>query len=168
MYCAGVVLLVWLFSPTVVYGDDSTSVGNAQPGSGGNTKAQKKGADLHSEMTLSFMEAIQGCVKTISYTVNDACEPCGSTGKVLGGKKKHCAHCHGQGYTTTALAHGMKVKVECEVCQGEGRLHPLCGECKGSGVTKAQRQVEVKIPAGVNEATAVRLLHMGDAGKRGG
>ena len=66
------------------------------------------------------------------------------------------------------LEHGMRARVECEECGGEGRLWPLCGGCSGNGIVKEQRQVEVKIPAGVTENTNVRLLGMGDAGKRGG
>ena len=114
------------------------------------------------------MEAVHGCRKTIQYTVDEPCDGCKATGKSFGGKKKHCSACHGKGYVGVTLQGGMKRRVECDVCQGEGRLSPVCGECKGSGVVKAQRQVEVKIPAGVNEATNVRLLHMGDSGRRGG
>ena len=195
--CVGVVLLVWLCSPSPVYDDAHSSSLDAAPGAGdgagggdggvegdgGGRQQQQtgggsagaasklkrsKGADLQSEMTLSFMEAVHGCSKTIQYTVDEACDSCRASGKSLGGKKKHCSACHGKGYVGVTLQGGMKRRMECELCQGEGRLSPVCGECKGSGVMKAQRQVEVRIPAGVNEATNVRLLHMGDAGRRGG
>ena len=119
-------------------------------------------------MTLSFLDAVHGTTKTIAYTVDDACTTCHATGKQPGGKKKHCSTCQGKGYRIMGLDRGVRARVECEECGGEGRLWPLCGGCSGSGVVKEQRQVEVKIPAGVTENTNVRLLGMGDAGKRGG
>ena len=119
-------------------------------------------------MTLSFLDAVHGTTKSIAYSVDDSCTTCNATGKQPGGKKKHCSACQGKGYKVMGLDRGIRARVECEECGGEGRLWPLCSGCSGSGVVKEQRQVEVKIPAGVTESTNVRLLGMGDAGKRGG
>lgn len=158
--CVGVIVVVWLYSPpTPVY---------SHAGNSSTQLRRTKGADLQSDMTLSFLDAIHGTTKTIAYTVDDACTGCNATGKQPGGKKKHCSSCQGKGYRVMGLDRGVRARVECEECGGEGRLWPLCGGCSGSGVVKEQRQVEVKIPAGVTENTNVRLLGMGDAGKRGG
>ena len=160
--CVGVIVLVWLYSnPSPVYSD-------ATAGNSSREMRRTKGADLQSDMTLSFLDAVHGTTKTIQYTVDDACTACHATGKQAGGKKKHCSGCGGKGYRVQGLERGIRARVECEECGGEGRLWPLCSGCSGAGVVKEQRQVEVKIPAGVTENTNVRLLGMGDAGKRGG
>ena len=158
----GCVLAAWLLTPAVIYSDSADSAAR------GGVARQARGADLQSELRLSFLEACNGCVKSIVYTVDEACEPCRATGKVQGGKKKHCSACSGRGYSPVMVQHGIRVRMECEQCGGEGRLTPLCPSCKGAGVVAAHRQLDVRIPAGVSENTNVRLLQMGDAGRRGG
>lgn len=130
------------------------------------------GRDLSVNMTLTLEEAIFGVKKEIRVRRYDTCVTCHGTGSAVGTSPKVCATCNGTGEVRqvqdTIFGRVVTAGV-CPTCRGEGRvIESPCTACKGSGITKADKTIEVTIPAGVDSGMKVRIAGQGDAGKHGG
>lgn len=130
------------------------------------------GRDLSVNMTLTLEEAIFGVKKEIRVRRYDTCATCHGTGSAAGTSPKVCATCNGTGEVRqvqdTIFGRVVTAGV-CPTCRGEGRvIESPCTACKGSGITKADKTIEVTIPAGVDSGMKVRIAGQGDAGKHGG
>lgn len=130
------------------------------------------GRDLSVSMTLTLEEAIFGVKKDIQVRRYDTCATCHGVGAASGTSPKVCPTCNGKGEVRqvqdTIFGRVVTAGV-CPMCRGEGRvIESPCPSCKGSGVTKADKTIEVTIPAGVDSGMKVRIAGQGDAGKHGG
>jgi molecular chaperone DnaJ len=140
-------------------------------GFGGGRRSRssvRRGADLRYDMTLSFMEAAFGTETEIDVAKTDACPECEGSGVETGHTPETCNLCHGTGQITRSQGF-FTVRTSCHACHGTGRIisHP-CPGCNGNGRIKVNKKVAVKIPAGVDDGSRLRLNGEGEAGPQGG
>ncbi len=143
-------------------------------GGGGMGGAEKKnrGADIEQTVYLSFLDAIKGCTKQVSYTRNEPCVACKGTGARNGTSFKVCTCCGGSGrikYTQdTIFGRTIQVGV-CPDCGGSGRqITDKCPDCKGKGYLRKETRFTVNIPAGVDKDSSLRKRGYGQAAGNGG
>jgi molecular chaperone DnaJ len=120
-------------------------------------------------MELGFEEAALGCEKEISVTKAEACEACHGTGAEAGSGRKQCPTCRGRGQVEQVLGGFMRVRQACPTCSGAGQVvEKPCRKCRGSGQVEKPSTIPVRIPAGVDSGTRLRLSGKGESGVRGG
>jgi len=142
-------------------------------GFGGQTrKGPRKGTDLRYDLTIEFEEAAFGTEKTISMPRWETCSECDGSGAKKGTRPEICPRCKGTGQIAhtqrTPLGHIQTVRT-CPECEGEGKvIKNPCPECKGKGKIKRKRKVQIKIPAGVDTGSRLRMAGEGEAGELGG
>jgi molecular chaperone DnaJ len=125
------------------------------------------GSDLRYELQLEFEEAAFGAKKKLSYHRLERCETCTGSGS-SDGQVKTCSTCGGQGRVRYAQGF-FSVARACPDCRGQGRkvINP-CKTCRGEGRVSKAKELEVTIPAGVEEGMRLRLRGEGEHGLRGG
>lgn len=143
-------------------------------GGGGRQRRRgpERGADLRLDLDISFRDAIFGVEKTIDIHHLESCGSCFGTGAKEGSQISRCATCKGQGQVQqmTRTPFGQFAQVTtCPKCKGEGQtIDQPCPSCKGDGKRASQKQLKVKIPAGVDTGARLRVTGEGDAGSRNG
>lgn len=123
-----------------------------------------KGDDIEAAITLTFLEACNGATRKINVTPIVDCKPCTGSGLKPGQKKQQCSSCRGTGQQTFQVQ-GMIMASTCQSCGGAGSTIPRgakCGDCQGIGRVKDKREVDVDIPAGIEDGMKVKLLNLGD------
>ncbi len=134
---------------------------------GGRSRAQR-GADLRYDMSLSFMEAAFGTETEIELKKGETCSTCNGDGCEPGTSLETCGHCQGSGQVSRSQGF-FTVRTTCPRCQGNGQSIPNpCQQCRGRGQVVARKKVSVKIPAGVDSGSRLRLTGEGEAGALGG
>lgn len=135
-------------------------------------RGASQGADLRFDMELTFEEAAFGVEREIELARTEACPTCHGSGAKPGTQPQVCKHCHGTGQVqvTQNTAFGRFVTSRpCDVCHGEGRIIvDPCPECHGAGMVRRNRKLGVKIPAGVDNGSRLRMTGEGEGGQRGG
>jgi len=133
-----------------------------------STSRANRGADLRYDLTLGFMEAVFGTETQINVEKMAACPDCKATGIEPGTQPEFCEHCNGSGQMTQNQGFFM-VRTTCPYCHGKGQIipHP-CTNCDGTGQINVTKKVSVKIPAGVDSGSRLRLPDEGEAGGFGG
>ncbi len=130
------------------------------------------GSDLRLDLVLTFEEAAFGVEKDIELPRLENCPTCEGTGAKPGTRPATCPKCQGTGqvrYTQkTMLGHFQTIKT-CPECGGEGKVITTpCPQCHGKGKVRRTRKLHIKIPAGVDTGSRIRLAGEGEAGLRGG
>ena len=157
-----------------IFGD---MFGDIFGGSFGGGRARKrtgpeKGADIRYSINLTFEEAAFGVEKEVKIRRNEKCNDCNGSGAKPGTNKKTCSACNGSGEIKQAqrTPFGTMMNVRtCNVCHGSGSvIETPCAKCSGSGEIKKEKQISIKVPAGVDEGSAIRLTGEGELGLRGG
>jgi molecular chaperone DnaJ len=143
--------------------------GGAASGAGrrGRRREPTRGADLQTEVTLSFEEAMHGTTIPIEIKGPAPCPVCGGSGAEPGTSPMVCPECGGSG--TIAVNQGLfSVARTCPRCSGSGRVieHP-CHECHGSGTVQRTRRFSVRIPAGVRDGARIKVGGRGEGGEPG-
>lgn len=123
------------------------------------------GADLTTRVTLTLKEAITGTERNLTLRRPGRCATCQGRGEV--GAPTTCKTCGGSGRVRRSVG-ARSSSGACPTCQGTGRAPPPCRTCDGSGVVEETQRITVKIPAGVQTGSQVRLAGQGAAGERGG
>lgn len=134
-----------------------------------NTKASPfRGKDLHINLNLSFLEAINGCKKKIKVKKKCTCKECNGNGCKKGTNPMKCYACGGKG--TVNYRDGFDlIEGECEQCEGRGKtIKYKCSDCKGKGQKDIMMEEEIAVPEGVAEGQILRREGAGDAGDNGG
>src|SRR5437763_8220617 len=126
-----------------------------------------RGADLRYDLELTLEEAFTGVEKTIAVQAMSRCEKCNGRGCM---RSDHCASacqtCGGMG-KVRAQQGFFVVERGCPTCRGSGEvISDPCGNCHGEGRALSQRKLSVKVPAGVDEGTRIRVAGEGEAGVR--
>ncbi|MHC1693780.1 MAG: molecular chaperone DnaJ [Eubacteriales bacterium] len=143
---------------------------------GGGGSSKKSGAvhgdDIYHKLSVTFEEAAFGCKKEISYTKIDKCEDCSGTGAAKGSTSETCTACGGSGQvrsTQRTVLGSIQTTRTCEACKGTGKIikNP-CPTCKGNGLVRQSKKIEVTIPAGIDDGQKIALRGQGNAGMRGG
>ena len=134
--------------------------------------APVEGDDLRLDIEIDFEQAVFGTEKEIKFDHLENCPSCGGTGAEKGSKPVTCPTCHGSGQvqqvTRTPLGSFAQI-VTCPDCHGTGKkiMNP-CKDCKGQGKVQKEKKINVKIPAGVDNMSKIRVSGEGDAGTNGG
>jgi len=128
----------------------------------------ERGEDLQYSMPIGFEDAIHGVQSRIRVNRLAACEACGGRGHVQGGRKRPCPSCGGSG--RSAVQRGfMKFSAACPACGGSGESPgEECRACQGQGAAAKSDLISVRIPAGVDHGSRVRVPGRGNAGRNGG
>ncbi len=140
-------------------------------GGGGRSSGprKQKGPDKIMRVNLTFEEAVFGTKKTINVDVSDECPNCDGKG---GLGEKTCSKCHGSGTVTAeqrTMFGSFMTRTTCPNCNGQGvSYESTCSKCRGSGRVSSNKDIEVKIPAGVDTGNQLRLAGKGDSGRNGG
>lgn len=137
-------------------------------GGGRRRSSSRRGYDLEYQMDISFDDAVFGGEKTIVIPRHETCEECGGTGAKAGTKQERCPACGGRGQVSSSSGFFNIVRT-CDRCGGAGTIIKTpCPSCGGSGRVKVKRTIRVKIPAGVDTGSRLRIHGEGEAGERGG
>lgn len=138
-------------------------------GRGRGGRAQRaQGADLETEVRVSFDEAMKGTTVPLRIEGPAPCPVCGGSGADRGTTAKTCPTCNGSG--AVAVNQGVfSMSRTCPQCHGSGRIieHP-CKNCGGTGTVRRTREFSVRIPAGVKDGARIRVRGRGEAGPNGG
>ncbi len=124
------------------------------------------GSDLEYHIEVSFAEAVRGTVKKISIARLDNCAECNGSG-ATGGAQQVCSACNGTG-RAAQTAGKLRFNVTCTRCAGSGRLRTICRNCGGEGRVRRADTIDIRIPAGVQTGSRVRVPGRGNAGVLGG
>ncbi len=141
-------------------------------GSSSGRSQPQRGADLEYTIRLSFLDAIKGCSKEVSYMRNEPCPSCRGTGAKGGTAYQKCGKCGGSGRVKyqqdTIFGRTVQVGV-CPDCNGTGRkITEKCPDCKGKGSVRKETKFTVNIPAGVDTDSSLRKRGYGQAAPNGG
>ena len=135
-------------------------------------QAPERGADLHSSIAITLEEAAFGVEKELNILRTDHCSMCQGIGSKPGSQPGRCPGCNGSGQVRQVQQSifGRFTNIAtCPQCKGEGRIiTDPCPQCRGTGKERCQRSIMVKIPAGVDDGSRIRLSGEGDAGMRSG
>jgi molecular chaperone DnaJ len=132
----------------------------------GQRQNAARGADLRYDLELTLEEAFAGTEATISIEALARCEPCGGRGASGHSRAQTCATCGGAG-KVRAQQGFFVVERGCPTCRGSGEtVADPCEACAGEGRSLKRRSLSVKIPAGVDEGTRIRVSGEGEAGVR--
>ncbi|MFZ0449211.1 MAG: molecular chaperone DnaJ [Desulfatiglandaceae bacterium] len=134
---------------------------------GGRPRA-RQGTNLRYDLELSLEEAFYGKEEEIVFDKLENCETCDGSGLTPGSEPQMCTTCQGRGQVIRSQGF-FQISTTCPTCQGQGRiiLDP-CKECAGQGKIRVQKKVTVKIPAGVDTGSQLRLRGEGEPGQYGG
>ncbi|HZB29744.1 MAG TPA: molecular chaperone DnaJ [Streptosporangiaceae bacterium] len=128
----------------------------------------RRGADVESEVTLSFSEALDGITVPLRLTSEAACPSCRGTGAKAGTVPRVCPNCEGTGHESRNLG-GFSLSEPCHECRGRGLVvDDPCPQCHGSGRAPSTRTIQARIPAGVGDGKRIRLKGKGAPGENGG
>lgn len=145
--------------------------------SGGQTRTQRfstargprRGSDVEGEVTVDFVDAINGVTVGMQMVSDAACEACHGTGAKTGTVPHVCPTCQGSGMQTSTSGGVFAMTEPCKDCHGRGMVvDDPCPVCHGSGRGRSTKTMQVRIPAGVTDGQRIRLKGKGGAGENGG
>ncbi len=135
---------------------------------GGGATVPARGADIETEVTLDFPEAVRGVTVPLQLASPGTCRTCGGNGARPGTLPRQCPTCLGTGLTTRNQG-AFAFSEPCRECRGTGSvIDDPCPDCRGTGVTTQTRTITVKIPSGVADGQRIKLVGKGAPGARGG
>ena len=145
-------------------------------GGGGSAKQQqrepepprplpKKGRDIEIPLALSFEESFTGMTTNITVNRSEQCSRCQGAGDT-GGPVVVCPTCKGTGQVLKSGGR-LQFSQSCPDCEGTGRRRQPCSQCNGKGTTPKTEQVKIRIPAGVDTGSRVRIPKKGHGGRLG-
>src|SRR5579875_3561960 len=131
-----------------------------------------RGGDLRYDLQITLEEAFTGTQREITFKHLAACTACKGTGAASGSPILTCERCAGTGVQRTVRQTPLGQFVTqstCARCGGSGQTIPTpCPTCMGRGQMETERTLTVKIPAGVDDGSRIRISGNGEAGLRGG
>jgi molecular chaperone DnaJ len=137
---------------------------------GGRTGQQRprRGADVETETSLSFSDAIDGTTVALRLAGEGPCQACMGTGAKAGTVPRVCPTCEGSGQASRNLG-SFAFSEPCRTCRGRGLIvDDPCPVCSGSGRAMSTRSIQARIPAGVADGQRIKLKGKGAPGERGG
>ncbi|KAG0141941.1 hypothetical protein CROQUDRAFT_51027 [Cronartium quercuum f. sp. fusiforme G11] len=129
------------------------------------------GDDLEASVTIPFTDMAKGTTRTVSVNPIVDCPPCKGAGTREGAKAQKCSACKGTGTVTFMVQSGFTMASSCQSCSGTGTQiadKDLCSTCGGVGKVRDTKEVEVKVPAGVEDGMKIKLSGQGNAPVGGG
>ncbi len=133
----------------------------------GGGRRSRRGSDVRADVTLTLEEAAVGVSKTISFQRGESCEKCDGSGARAGTSPSMCTQCGGRGIVLQSNGI-LRVQTTCPSCRGSGQMiTDPCFDCRGYGIQKKNIELEVAIPAGVDDGMRVRLQGEGEGSPNG-
>lgn len=134
--------------------------------------APQPGDDIRADVEITFEDAVFGVNKEVKFDHLELCPECGGTGAEKGSKPITCPTCGGTGQVQTVARTPLGAFTQispCPDCHGTGqKISNPCKACKGYGKIEKEKKIEIKIPAGVDNHSKIRVSGEGDAGTNGG
>jgi molecular chaperone DnaJ len=147
---------------------DIFGFGDLFGGGGRRGSRVQRGADLRYDMELTFEEAAFGVSKKLKIPRHETCEECGGTGGQKGSAPITCQTCNGYGQVRFQQGF-FSITRTCGQCHGSGQvIKNRCTTCHGEGRVAREKTLELKIPAGLDSDSKLRVTGEGDAGGKGG
>jgi len=149
---------------------DLFGFGDVFGGSRGGTRRStaQRGADLRYDLEISLEEAARGMTAQLRIPRLETCDTCKGSGATEGTQPETCSTCSGSGQVRYQQGF-FSVARTCHVCRGAGRvIKDPCQTCNGVGRVEREKQMEVKIPAGVETGSRLRVSGEGESGSQGG
>lgn len=141
-------------------------------GGGSRRRGPVQGTDIRVDVTLDFVEAVNGAEVPVEFERLDTCETCSGSGAQPGTQTSQCPQCNGSGEIRQVRQSFLGSVVQataCPRCGGSGQvIEHRCKTCDGSGRKRQRASTTVKVPAGVREGLQIQFRGEGDAGERGG
>ena len=148
----------------VAFGD----VFGGRQGGGARQHGPRRGSDLRYDLEITLEQAYKGAEVEIAVPTTATCDACEGSGAKAGTKPVTCTTCQGAGRVRTANGF-FQVERTCPRCGGGGQMiAEPCTTCHGHGQVRKNRKLQLKVPAGVDDGSRIRLSGEGDAGQRGG
>ena len=143
-------------------------------GGGQSRQAPQRGRDVEVSLQLTFEEAVFGLETDIDLDMEDECSHCHGTTVEPGHDMKTCPTCKGAGQQTrvmNTMFGAIQQSVTCPTCNGRGKVpEKVCTVCGGKGTQRKKQSIKLKIPAGIDDGSTIRLTGRGEAitdGKKG-
>lgn len=137
-------------------------------GGGGPRTRARQGKSLRYDMEMTLEEAFVGKEEEIVFQKLEPCQTCNGTGARPGSTPKTCPTCQGRGQVVRSQGF-FQVATTCPACHGQGEMiSDPCPDCRGGGKTRVEKNLSVKIPAGVDTGSQLRLRGEGEPGENGG
>lgn len=134
----------------------------------GRRQRVRRGTSLRVEVVIDLSEAASGCRKTIELWRHEPCGTCRGTGSRGGARPDSCSSCGGRGAVMRSAGF-FSVQQTCPTCGGAGTVvRDPCPDCRGNGVLRRKRDIEVDIPGGIEDGTRLRLAGEGEPARNGG
>ena len=134
-------------------------------------KIKRRGANLRYDIAIDLIDSYNGLNKEIQVPRNEICSNCKGSGAKPGTSKSKCSQCNGTGQIkqTRRTGFGMFTQVTaCNKCKGEGEIiKEYCTKCRGIGRIQVTRNIEIKIPKGIEDNSQLRLVGEGEPGDLG-
>lgn len=136
-------------------------------GGASSSTRQTRGRDVEANLEISFEEAVFGTEKSISLTLEDTCDHCHGSKTEPGYELKTCDECGGSGQvinvTRTIFGNIQQASI-CPKCKGSGKIpEKQCSVCKGRGTISKKQNINLKVPAGIDDGATIRLREHGEA-----
>ncbi len=139
---------------------------------GGAANQATRGQSIRTGVRITFDEAIKGCKKTVKIRYKDECKTCKGSGAKPGTEPVTCTRCNGRGQvvvTRQSMFGTIQQVTTCPECQGSGKIvKEKCADCHGEGYITTQKNIEITIPAGIDDGQTLRRSGGGDPGQNGG
>ncbi len=140
-------------------------------GRGGRSRggsSQMRGNDLEIQVEVTLNESAHGIEKPITFPRTEKCDTCSGSGAKKGSHPETCNTCGGKGQVRFSQGF-FAVQQTCPDCHGVGkRIKDPCSDCRGSGLIKNRKSINVNIPAGIDDGSTLRLTGEGESGFNGG
>ena len=146
--------------------------GGARPQTAQRAAGPARGADLRYDLEITLEDAYRGAERPVTFSSLGPCDDCAGSGARKGTLITSCDRCHGSGVMRSARQTPLGqfvTQTTCTKCNGEGQTIPNpCDNCRGRGRMERSRTLTVRIPAGVDDGSRIRIGGSGEAGSRGG
>jgi molecular chaperone DnaJ len=147
---------------------DSFFGGGRRSGGERGERVEMRGSDLRYDATITLEEAFRGKDIDLKLRTNVKCDDCNGMGSEGGTAPKVCPSCRGSGKMRFSQGLFM-VESTCTACNGTGHIiEKSCKTCNGAGRISKLRNLNISVPAGIENGAKIRLAGEGEAGIRGG
>lgn len=136
-------------------------------GGSGSQRGPRRGRDIETTLNLTFEQAVFGVEEDIALDMDDECAHCHGSTVEPGFSMKTCDTCKGAGQQArvmNTIFGPIQQAVTCETCKGKGKIpEKICSVCKGKGTERRKQTIKLKVPAGIDDGSTIRLKERGEA-----